>query len=365
MGKWTEKKHRGVESQKLMLSVEAALKAHGWRRDRPKAVKLVIAELREKNPAYKIYDEGTLRAYYYRARRQPAPLPTKEDRRKARLTRWASLLMQWGKQTKRHLAFISAEQAREIVDRLIAVTPRHRRDDLDQLFNHMSIHRTGREKIKWLQSVIARLGANPNDWPIPISRRGRADVVAGKIETYLANPPGKRAHKRDIVAALKIPRTTVQTTLSSLARARRIERRANGVYSMPTEGVSCAPYVSADKAMLNVLGKGGQRSCAELRAETGKSVGAVSAALHRLHNAGRIVRTNRGRYASAGSEPPHVYARDAICVALRSGQKTMTMPELIATTGKKGLSCGLRLNAWKRREALSKSRSAESPSRGG
>jgi hypothetical protein len=58
----------------------------------------------------------------------------------------------------------------------------------------------------------------------------------------------------------------------------------------------------------------------------------VSAALHRLHNAGSIVLTKPGKYALAGSASPHVYARDAITDALRSGKKTM--PELIAATGK-------------------------------
>jgi predicted Rossmann fold nucleotide-binding protein DprA/Smf involved in DNA uptake len=248
--------------------------------------------------------------------------------------RWTPLLTQWGKETKRHPIIISAQQAREIVNRLIAVAPRHRRDDLDQLFVYMErrIHWNGRQKIKWLQSAIDRLEADPNDWPIPISPRGRPDVTAGRIEAYLANAPENRAHKRDIVAALKIPRTTAQTTLCSMERAGRIERRANGVYSLPKKGVSA--YVPTEKAILDVLRKGGERSCAELRAETGKSEGAVHGALHRLHKAGRIVCMGRGKYALAGSAPPHVYARDAISDALRSGKKTKTMPELIAATGK-------------------------------
>src|SRR5207245_2547294 len=86
---------------------------------------------------------------------------------------------------------------------------------------------------------------------------------------------------------------------------------------------------------LDALGTGEQRTCAELRAETGKSEGAVHAALHRLHKAGSIDLTERGRYALAGSAPPHVYARDAMTDALRSRKKkTMTMPQLIAATGK-------------------------------
>jgi predicted Rossmann fold nucleotide-binding protein DprA/Smf involved in DNA uptake len=243
-----------------------------------------------------------------------------------------SLLVQWGKETNRHPRFISAEQAREIVYRLIAAAPPHRRSNLSQLFVHMErrIHWNGRQKIKWLQTAAARLEANQSDWPIPISRRGRLDVTATKIWTYLANTLEKRAHKRDIVAALNIPSTTAQTTLCSMHRAGQIVRIANGVYGLPATCVST--YVSADKAILDALRNGGQRNCAELRAQTGKSEGAVHAALHRLHKAGRIVLTKRGRYALAGSASPHVYARDAINDALRSGNKTM--PELIGATGK-------------------------------
>jgi hypothetical protein len=234
---WVSKGHRTVAGHKLVLSVNARLKAHRWTRDNRKAVTNVIAELQNDDPAYRTWASDTLSWAYYRAEPLPRPLRTEEDR-------WTSLLIQWGKETKRHPAFISAEQAREIVNRLIAVAS-HRRADLDQLFVHMdrSIHPSGRLKIKWLQSAIARLSANPLDWPIPISRRGRPDVTAGRIETYLANAPGKRAHKRDIVAALKIPRTTAQTTLGSMERAHRIVRVGIGIYALPMEGVSCVPYI--------------------------------------------------------------------------------------------------------------------------
>jgi predicted Rossmann fold nucleotide-binding protein DprA/Smf involved in DNA uptake len=196
--------------------------------------------------------------------------------------------------------------------------------------DHNRIHWSGRLKINWLRDRIDRLAANPNDWPIPLRRRGKPNETAAKIESYLAKQPEKRAHKRDIIAALKIPSTTAQQTLCSLVRAGRIVRIVPGVYGLPMEGV--APYIPADKAILDALSKGGQLSCAELRAKTGKSVGAVNAALHRLHHAGSIILTKRGKYALTGSASPHVYARGAIIDALRSGKKTM--PELIAATGK-------------------------------
>jgi DNA-binding IclR family transcriptional regulator len=312
-----------------MLAVDAGLTAHGWKRDDCKAVERVIAELQNNDPSYKTLRTETLERYYYRM--APLPLPAaieeaiEEDR-------WMSLLMKWVKATKRHPPIISADEAREIISRLRAVVPPHRHNDLDRLFDHMDhnrIHWSGRLKINWLRDTIDRLAANPNDWPIPLRRRGKPNETAARIETYLANTPKNRAHKRDIVAALKIPKTTAQTTLCSLERADRIRRVENGMYSLPMDGV--APYIPTDKAILDALA-GGQRTCPELKAETGKSEGAVSAALHRLHNAGSIVLTKPGKYALAGSASPHVYARDAITDALRSGKKTM--PELIAATGK-------------------------------
>jgi hypothetical protein len=326
---WVNKGRRTPVAHKLVLSVHARLRAHGWTRaNRKKAVSSVIGELRDTNPAYKKWSVKTLIWAYYRVEPLPPPPRTEEERG------WGSLLIQWGEATKRHPARMSAKQAWEIVDRLIAVAPQHRRADLGQLFIHVgrSIHRNGRDKIKWLRRVINRLAANAHYWPIPNWQHGRRDVIAGRIETYLANAPEKRAHKRDIAAALSILPTTAQTTLCSLERARRIDRVASGVYALPVRGVSCARYIPADKAILDSLSKGDQLSCAELRAKTGKSEGAVHAALHRLHKAKSIVRTNRGRYALAGSASPHVYARDAMTDALRSGKKTM--PELITATGK-------------------------------
>jgi hypothetical protein len=339
----------GVAGQALVLAVNDRLEAAGWVRTDNKAVRKVIQDLCKSEP-YRRLSEPGLRTAYYRARRihgdSPGPIAAEqsmapqsaEGTNKVALDaatreRWLCMLQKWGKATKRHPSLLSAQEAGEIVNRLIAVSS-HWHAYLDQLFVHMDrrIHWNGRQKIKWLLFVIDRLAANPLDWPIPISRRGRPDVTAGRIETYLANAPAKRAHKRDIVSALAIPGTTGQTTLCSMERAGRIVRVGNGVYALPMEGVSCAPYIPADKAILDALGKEGQRNCAELRAETGKSEGAVHAALHRLHNAGSIVLTERGRYALAGSAPPHVYTRDAISDALRSGKKTI--PELIAATGK-------------------------------
>jgi hypothetical protein len=219
---WVRNGHRTPLAHKLVLLLNAGLEAHG------EAMIGAILKLQKNHPEFKEWPAETLRGEYYHTAPLPPPPLTKEE------SRWVSLLIQWGKETKRHPAFISAEQAREIVDHLIAFAPQHRRADLDQLFTRMSIHRSGREKIKQLRLAIARLAANPNDWPIPISRRGRRDVVAGKIEGYLREVGS--ALKQDIATALGLPLTTTQVTLCSLTRHKRIVREGLGVYAPWSEG---------------------------------------------------------------------------------------------------------------------------------
>jgi hypothetical protein len=244
---------------------------------------------------------------------------------------WTSNLQEWGKETKRLPACMSAERARNIIKRLIEVGW-HWHSQLDRLFVHMErrIHWNGRQKIKWIEDAIDRLDRNPFDWPIPPSQRGRPDVTSGRIEIYLREVGS--AHKQDIAAALGIPLTTAQTTLCSMERAKRIVREANGVYAPWTEG---AAYVATDKAILEVLANG-PAGPAGLRARTGKSDAAIHGGLHRLKKKGTIVLTERGKYtmyALAGTAPLHVYAGDAIDRALESGSKTL--PELETVTGKK------------------------------
>jgi len=290
---WIRNGRRTVDGHKFMLTVDAGLTAHGWKRDDCKAVIRVIAELQNNDPSYKTWRAETLERYYYRM--TPLPLPAaieeaiEEDR-------WMSRLMKWGKATKRHPPIISADEAREIISRLRAVVPPHRHNDLDQLFDHMDhnrIHWSGRLKINWLRDTIDRLAANPNDWPIPLRRRGKPNETAVKIESYLAKQPEKRAHKRDIVAALRIPDTTAQQTLCSLVRADRIVRDANAVYRLPMEGVS--NYLPAEEAIVKTLAAAGPCTNAELIAATGHTEAAIHAAVHRLRKQSKIISKMRSK----------------------------------------------------------------------
>jgi biotin operon repressor len=114
-----------------------------------------------------------------------------------------------------------------------------------------------------------------------------------------------------------------------MERAGRIVRIANGVYSLPMEGIrNCVP---ANKAIVDMLAAG-PRTNAALIVGTRLTEGAIHAAIHRLGKQGKIIRVKRGKYGLPGTAVPHVYAKDAINQALQSGSKTG--PELVAATGK-------------------------------
>ena len=315
----------GEIGQKLVFAVNAWLTTQGLAHSDETVTKAIKA-LRT-GPPWNKWSQETLWRKYWVARKHHgnSPPPTEEDR-------WFSLLIKWGKEPKRNPVVISAEQAREMINQLIAVVPSHRRAHLDQLFAHMErrLFWNGRQKIEWLQSeVIARLAANQHDWPIPITRRGRPDLMAGRIETYLANAPGKRAHKQDILTALEIRNTSGQNALVSMVRAGRLVRVADGMYSLPIDGVG--NYVPADKAVVDMLAAG-PRTNAELIAGTGLTEGAIHAAIHRLGKQGKVIRVKHGKYALPGTAVPHVYTKDAINEALQSGPKTVR--ELMTATGK-------------------------------
>jgi predicted Rossmann fold nucleotide-binding protein DprA/Smf involved in DNA uptake len=132
-----------------------------------------------------------------------------------------------------------------------------------------------------------------------------------------------QATKDEIVAGTGLSPTTTQNLLVSLVRAEQIVRVGIARYALPAEGL--AGHVSTEAAIFDVL-SAGPTSPAELRARTGKGAGEIAGGLHRLKKAGKIILTKRGMYslyslASTGAR--HVYAKEAIDDALRSGPKTV------------------------------------------
>jgi len=64
---WVNKGHRTPAAHKLVLSVHARLRAHGWTpANRKKAVPSVIDELHDTDPVYKKWKTKTLLWAYYR-----------------------------------------------------------------------------------------------------------------------------------------------------------------------------------------------------------------------------------------------------------------------------------------------------------
>jgi DNA-binding transcriptional ArsR family regulator len=118
-----------------------------------------------------------------------------------------------------------------------------------------------------------------------------------------------------------------------MVRADWLRREANGVYGLPREGAG--NYVPGDQAVLNALAAGAH-TFDELVTATGLPEGAVTAAIHRLKERKVVILKDRGKnatYALAGTASPHVYTREAVIDALRSG-KRMTVSELVPHTGK-------------------------------
>jgi hypothetical protein len=307
---WVDKDRRTSLGHKLVLSVNANLDKRGWTQgDRNKAVRRVIAEL---HPEYKSWTPEALRLAYYKAQRFPPP----EE------ARWVSVLEKWG---------ISAEKARELVDRLIAVTTAaHKRTYLGQLFDYVGRRRmyTRPRKVEWLRREADNIQANPLYWPLA-QRRERPDINAERILTVLRRAPRNRATNSHIAAVTGMKLRTVETLLYSMRQSNEVTPVGHGKHALPAAGIRL--YVRPSIAILNAL-KDGPATPGELRIRIRKSEGQIAGALHWLWRHEKIVRVRPGLWALPGTARPHIFARDAIIEGLQSGSKTV--PELIAATGK-------------------------------
>src|SRR5258706_4913549 len=138
-------KWAGITGHKLILDVKGLKDREGLSDSK------AIAKLCTKGGPWDGWDEELLNRKLYVARGyhgdSPSPVVTEEDR-------WIALLIEWGKETKRQPRRVSAELARNIVNRLIAVAG-HWRPHLDKLFVHMErrIHWNGRQRINWIEQA--------------------------------------------------------------------------------------------------------------------------------------------------------------------------------------------------------------------
>jgi hypothetical protein len=321
LSKWVDGKYRTPLGHKLVLSVDARLKARGLTRDRRKAVDTVLGELQKDDPSFKAYKLPTLRWAYYQALPKLPPLRTKEDG-------WRARLAQWG---------MPPEASRALVDRLIKIVtvklPSLGLAYIDLMFDKVTrvrrLQAAHQRKIAWLEHAADGL-ENPRPYfpirPWDQASNRNIELIGAALRDGLSNVGKIAAH-----TGIK-PRTT-QDLLVFMASTGAAVRKRHGYYGPPQKGA--AAYVRPGEAVLKCLKEFGPASPAELRDRTGLTKTQVTGAVHWLwRRAGKIIRPRPNLYALPGTVtgPPHVYAHDAIIGALRSGEKSV--PELEAITGK-------------------------------
>jgi hypothetical protein len=311
---WTRGDYRTDAGQALVLAGNARLEALGKTRSDKKAVHSVILGLIKTEPAYKGLNFHTLKGAYNRALHKLSPPVTEEDQ-------WTSTLQKWG---------MSPENARELVDRLIAVTiAADKRADLGQLFDYVGGRRVwnrGR-KVEWLRHEAYRIETRPHYWPLANPRRPqRADINAEQIKAVLRRGPSTN---RQIAAATGIKLRTVETLLYSMRQTNEVVPVGHGKHALPSSDI--APYLPPSRAALKAL-RDGSASPAELCARTGLSKSQIAGALHWLWKHKKIVRIRPNLWGLPGTAPSYIIARDAIIEALQSGSKIVS--ELVAATGK-------------------------------
>jgi hypothetical protein len=228
--------------------------------------------------------------------------------------RWKSLLQKYGS---------SRDEARDLVNLLIAkATAVHRLAYLGELFDYVRRRRTwnrGR-KVAWLRQAAEEM---EHRWPM--MREGSDKSVRMILDALHRGP----MTTNEIVAVTGLNTITVHNLLNSMCHDDDIVRVGFGRYALPGEGL--ARYIFPGEAVLKLLADG-STTPSKIRARTGLSKSQSAGVLHTLKKRGKVVLRRYGVYALPGSGTPHVYAKDAIDDALRSGSKTV--PELVATTGK-------------------------------
>jgi hypothetical protein len=217
----------------------------------------------------------------------------------------------------------SRDEARDLVNLLIAkAIAVQRLAYLGELFDYVRRRRTwnrGR-KVAWLQRAAEEM-----DHRWPIMREGSDKSVRMILDALRRGP----MTTKEIVAVTGLNTITVHNLLISMCHDGDIIRVGFGRYALPSAGL--ARYVLPGQAVLEMLAEG-PATPSEIRARLGLGKGQTAGVLHTLKKRGKVVLRKYGVYALPGTGTPHVYTKDAIDGALRSGSKTV--PELVAITGK-------------------------------
>ncbi len=311
------KRHRNAD---LVSTIRTELKTIGAADESPKLVRSVVRDICLRDPTFcerlGLEEQSIVRAYF-KHRNTPSPPTEPRDQ-------WISDLGKWGE---------SPEASRALVDRWIAIVtiklPNLGLAYLTRMFAHVKCARrlrTGQSKIERLKRAADNL---ESDRPYPLrpwdqGSKENIELIKSALRNGLTDVQEIADH-----TGIK-PRTT-QELLAFMANVGDAVRLRHGHYGPAREGATNS--TPPGKVILRLL-EDGPASSADLRARGNLSEAQVFGALHRLVNiTGQVVRLKPDLYALPGAAAvPHVYAHDAIILALRSGKKSM--PELIEITDK-------------------------------
>jgi DNA-binding transcriptional ArsR family regulator len=309
-------KWAGELGQRLVLEFNEEKKG----RNDSKSVGDIIAILRSRPPWDK-WSQETLLRKYFEARRlhgdDPPPIPAKPTGGPAiegpQRDRWQSLLQKDGS---------SHDEACALVNLLIAkATAVHRLAYLPKLFDFVRRRTWYRgRKVAWLRKAAKEM---EHRWP---TMRERSDKTVRAILDALRDGPST---SKEIVTATGLNRSTVRSFLNYMCYDGDIVRIGLGRYTLPKEGLGC--WIWPCEAVLKALAEGPATPteiCARVRLRTNQA----AASLRNLKKRGKVMLIKHGVYALPGTDVAHVYAKDAIEGALRSGPKTVS--QLVAITGK-------------------------------
>ena len=308
---------RTARGHQLFLAVTDYLKTCGLAQGDDGAVRHAIQEIHT-DPRFNSESTERLRKGFYAAAKASPPATEPRDQ-------WESELRNYG---------AGPEASRALVDRLIAIVtlrlPYLGLGYITLMFDHLKRVRrlrTGQSKIEWLEGATTKLESEKPSYPIrPWDEGSNANIQA--IKSALGDG---LTGVQNIAAATGIKPRTAQEILAFMTITGDAVRLRHGHYGPPQEGA--AAYTAPGKLILKAL-EVGPATTEQLRERTRLSAVQLAGALHWLwRKAGKIVRLKPDLYALPGAAPvPHIYAHDAIVLALDSGKKSM--PELVKITGK-------------------------------
>lgn len=328
-GTWAKNGTRTVLGHRLVLLVDAYLKAHGLLQNAKGAVRAAITEIRANDAqTWKVYEFEDMRRGFYTAKKLPPPPIEPRDH-------LISELQKFG---------MSPDAAVILADRLITICtikiPFLGFDYIVAMIDHVKRARrlrTDESKAQWFERAAGQLDSPKPRFPIrPWDEASNANIEATKSALL----DGLTAID-EIAARTGIKHRTQQELLCFLQDIGEARRLEHGYYGPPGEGA--ADYMRPGEAVLKVL-ESGPASPKEIGIRANLTEAQTTAAIHWLWKEARqIVRPEPNLYSLPGPGlTDHVFAHDAMLLALLLGKKSMSELETITGKNQKELWAGFR-----------------------